>query len=384
MTSLPPPPPGIGPQGLSPFSPNHAATNTAASAHRTVVEVVAKRGGFAQALLFLLTLGIVAAAFVVGIFFGAVAALAPQGGQGLPLESPVRPGDAHQRIAVIAVEGAINEAASEELHRAVAHVLADTSIRAVVLRVDSPGGAVSPSDRMWRDIERVKASGVPVVASYGGIAASGGVYVSCGADAIVCEPTAITGSVGVIASVLTFGDLMTKVGVKPETLVASGSPHKDDANDVYRTWDTADKAVVQAMLDRSYETFVDRVMTGRSGKAPDTAKLRAALDGRVVGADEAKDLGLIDAVGYLDDAIAEAERRASLPANGPAVVRLYEPASLFGGSMLGLSFADLGQRIAGRDAAHAGRTASDAIDGDALRDLVTELTTPRLEYRLHF
>lgn len=381
---MPPPPPGTGPHGLAPLSSAHAAAGSAASAHRTVVEVTAKRGGFAQAILFLLTLGIIAAAFVVGIFFGAVAALAPQGGQGIPLESPVRPGDSSQRIAVIAVEGAINEAASEELHRAVAHVLADTSIRAVVLRVDSPGGAVSPSDRMWRDIERLKASGVPVVASYGGIAASGGVYVSCGADAIVCEPTAITGSVGVIASVLTFGDLMTKVGVKPETLVASGSPRKDDANDVYRTWDTADKAVVQAMLDRSYETFVDRVMTGRSGKAPDTTKLRSALDGRVVGAEEAKDLGLVDAVGYLDDAIAEAERRASLPANGPAVVRLYEPASLFGGSMLGLSLTDLGQRIAGRGASQSTPASPSVIDGNSLRDLATELSTPRLEYRLHF
>lgn len=377
MSSLPPPLPGQQPVTAM-TTPQH-----------TIVEVVAKRGGFGQALLFLLTLAIVATAFVVGIVFGAIAAIAPQSGQGLPLESTVRAGDDASRIAVVAVEGAINEAASEELERAVTHILADARFRAVVLRVDSPGGAVSPSDRMWRNVERLKAAGLPVVASYGGVAASGGVYVSCGADMIVCEPTAMTGSVGVIASVLTFGELMEKVGVKPETLVATGSPRKADANDVYRAWDSTDKSVVQGMLDHSYALFVDRVMAGRSSKVADPAKLREALDGRVVTADQAKELGLVDSIGYLDDAIAEAERRASLPASGAAVIRLFEPAPFFGGSLLGAS-ADaptptVETRL--RDAIRLfeqDRSAGRAVDSGTLRELLDDLTTPRLEYRLRF
>jgi protease IV len=310
-------------------------------AQRTVVEVVAKRSGFTSAVLFLVTLAFVGAAFVAGILFGVVAVLAPGGSAGLPLESELRlgnrgPGNTSERIAIIGVEGGIDERTSAEVERAVGHVLDDPSFKAVVLRVDSPGGAVSPSDRIWREIERLKAAGLPVVASYGGMAASGGVYVSCGADHIVCEPTATTGSVGVIASVLTFGDLMDKVGVQPETIVATGSPRKDDANDIYRSWDEGDKAVVQGLLDRSYATFVDRVMAGRGTKVGDPEVLRAALDGRVFGAEEAKAVGLVDTIGYLDDAIGVAEGLAGLAPASASVVRLFEPAPLFGGPLLSI------------------------------------------------
>lgn len=376
MTHVPPPPLG-----------SHPAQHAAAPSQRTVVEVVARRGGIGQALLFLATLAFVATAFLAGLVFGAVAALAPQGGQGLPLESELRAGAAEERIAVIAVEGAIDEATSDEVTRAVRHVLATPSFRAVVLRVDSPGGAVSPSDRIWKEIESLKTAGIPVVASYGGIAASGGVYVSCGADAIVCEPTATTGSVGVIASVLTFGDLMEKVGVTPETLVASGSPRKSEANDIYRTWNQQDRAVVQSMLDRSYETFVSRVVQGRTGKAADMTLLRSALDGRVVGADEAQRLGLVDTIGYLEDAIAEAERRAGIATDAASVVRLFEPAPFFGGGPF-LSLRSLLDGTIDASRAHPVDSAERAgalplPQADAIRDLLQELGTPRLEYRLH-
>ena len=362
------------------------------------MEVVARRGGLGQAVILVLTLGLIISAFVVGLVFGAVAALAPQQGTGLPLESVVREGNGDDRIAVIAVEGAIDGQASDEVARAVAHVLADSRFKSVVLRVDSPGGAVSPSDRIWRDIERLRTAGLPVVASYGGVAASGGVYISCSADHIVCEPTGMTGSVGVIASVLTFEGLMEKVGVQPVTIVASGSPKKDDANDLYRTWDSSDRAVVQGMLDRSYNIFVDRVMTGRTGKASDPNELRASLDGRVFGAEEAKSIGLIDSIGYLDDAIAEAERQAGLAAASAVVVRLFEPAPFFGNGLLGVrangtatAAGDggpldvlagfVGSRQAG--VASPG-SASTERDLDRVRSLMTELARPRIEYRLHY
>lgn len=388
MTSGPPPLPA---GSVSPFAQqSHVATG-----HHTTVEVVAKRGGFGSAVLFLATLAFVGCAFVAGILFGAIAVLAPQGGTGLPLESEFRPGEPSERIAVIGVEGAIDGATSEEVGRAVRHVLDDPSFVAVILRVDSPGGAVSPSDRIWREVEKLKLAGLPVVASYGGMAASGGVYVSCGADHIVCEPTATTGSVGVIASVLTFGDLMDKVGVRPETIVATGSPRKDDANDIYRAWNDGDKAVVQALLDRSYAIFVDRVMAGRGGKVDDPDMLRAALDGRILSADEAKAAGLVDAIGYLDDAIAEAERLAGLAPTTASVVRLFEPAPLFGGPLL--SAREIGAAMgAGMNAhmsahlkagradrtPHAERTLGN-LDAAAIRTLLDEFATPRIEYRLH-
>lgn len=382
---MPPPPPSPAPS-YGPSSPAAPAAPTSGSVAvappaRTVVEVVAKRGGVGQALVFVLTVGLVAAAFVVGIVFGAIAALAPQEGRGLPLESEVRSGGSDV-IAVISIEGTIDAPSAEEVERAVGHVLATPAIRGVVLRVDSPGGAVSPSDRIWRQIERLRTGGVPVVASYGGVAASGGVYVSCGADHIVCEPTTTTGSVGVIASVMTFGGLMEKVGVRPVTLVASGSPRKDDANDVYRTWDETDRAVVQTMLDRSYDLFVQRVMAGRGPKSPDAARLRSVLDGRIFDAEDAKDVGLVDSIGYLDDAIAEVERRLGLAAGSARVVRLFEPASLFGSGLLGMSTrASTLDRVIGAVRGTGGAPAAEGADAERLRSLVTDLTATRVEYR---
>jgi protease IV len=217
------------------------------------------------------------------------------------------------------------------------------------------------------------------------------VYISCGADHIVCEPTGMTGSVGVIASVLTFGGLMDKVGVQPVTIVASGSPRKDDANDVYRVWNDADRAVVQGMLDRSYDIFVQRVMAGRGPKVSDTDRLREVLDGRVVGADEAQSLGLVDAVGYLDDAIAEAERRAGIALGSASVVRLFEPAPFFGTGLLGATASGqasdrsaLLQAIAAHFGSEPNRAPMPERDIDRLRTLLTDLASPRIEYRLTY
>jgi protease-4 len=398
MSSFPPPPPTQSSSGGagsgSSFPPGPLTANASRSdlpPSRTVVEVVAKRGGLGQAILFLVTVGIVAGAFFVGILFGAVAALAPSEGTGLPLESVVRDGTGGDKIAIIAVEGAIDNQSSDEVTSAVAHVLADSDVRGVVLRVDSPGGAVSPSDRIWRDIERLRSRGLPVVASYGGVAASGGVYISCGADHIVCEPTSVTGSVGVIASVLTFGGLMEKVGVEPVTIVASQSPRKDDANDPYRVWEASDRAVVQGMLDSSYDLFVDRVMAGRTGKASNPDKLRSVLDGRIFTADEALDVGLVDSVGYLDDAIAEVERQTGLTPGSASVVRLFEPRSLFGDGFLGVRSGENGSQLERAIASLVGRTKAGDQTSDSstraveqLRTLLTDLSAPRIEYRLHY
>lgn len=342
------------------------------------MHVVARRGGFAQALVFVLALIMFAGFFIAGIVFGFAATLMPAGpgGRGLPLEYTVRAGDSDKRVAIIAIEGSIDDAMSAEVARAVDYVLADTSFRSVVLRVDSPGGGVSPSDRIWREIGRLQEAGLPVVASYGGVAASGGVYVSCASDHIVCEETGITGSVGVIASVFTFGDLMEKIGVEPVTMVADGSPQKGDANDPYRRWLPTDKAVVQGLLDHSYTTFAKRVMTGRGSKAADPEKLRAALDGRIFTAEQAIEIGLIDSIGYLDDAITTAERLASLPSKSAQCVRLFEPAPLFGPSLLGQLRGHLRSDVARQPAIGTRESA-------AIRDAMIELSTPRLEYRWH-
>ena len=117
---------------------------------------------------------------------------------------------------------------------------------AVVLRVDSGGGGVTASDQIWHAIERFQERhpDVPVVASFGGVAASGGYYVAAGTDRIFIEPTGFTGSIGVIAQVPTLQDAMQKLGVDWVTVVADGSPNKDNANNLYRDWTDADREVL--------------------------------------------------------------------------------------------------------------------------------------------
>jgi len=365
MSNLPPPPPSFPSQR----SAQPGLISAAAVPSATVVEVVARRSGVSQAIFFVLTLVIIAVVFVVGLSVGAVAGLAGGQARTTVLETPFRPSTG-QRVAILGVEGPVSESMAEDVRLAVEHVLADGTFRAVVLRVNSPGGAVSPSDRIWREIERLKQAGLPVVASYGGIAASGGVFVSCGADEITCELTGITGAVGVIASVLTFGDLMDKVGVEPVTMVATGSPRKSDANDMYRKWTTTDRAVLQGIIDQSYDIFVSRVVAGRAGKASDAAALRASLDGRVMTADAAKAVGLIDSIGYLDDAITIAERRAGLPVGSSDVVRIIRPRTFWAESLMG-EFAGL---------VHLRETSEIRVNGDSLRDALNDLSRPRIEY----
>src|SRR5690606_2688533 len=113
--------------------------------------------------------------------------------------------------------------------------LRENKPKALILRIDSGGGTVGASDRIWNELARFRQeTEIPIVASFGSIAASGGYYIAAGADHIIAEPTCITGSIGVMANVMTFDRLLDKVGVTPEVLVAQGSPEKDVANNVFR------------------------------------------------------------------------------------------------------------------------------------------------------
>ncbi|HEV3121302.1 MAG TPA: S49 family peptidase, partial [Isosphaeraceae bacterium] len=122
------------------------------------------------------------------------------------------------KVAIVEVEGPIFDNMVEHAIKQIRQARDDQHVKAVVLRVDSPGGTVSGSDRIWREVELLKLKGKPVVASMGGMAASGGYYVSAGADTIFCEPTTLTGSIGVIAEFPHVDGLMKKVGVDMDTI----------------------------------------------------------------------------------------------------------------------------------------------------------------------
>jgi len=279
-----------------------------------------RRPGFLRTVLGVLTrliLIILTIFFALMLLVGIVQMLVQQSAG--PRTVTYRSGDETRRVAVLDVNGTIDQDTAEYVRSCVDHVLKTPAIKAVVLRVNSPGGGITASDHIWYQVKRLKNEGYPVVASYGEICASGGVYASCHSDFLFAEPTTITGSIGVLAQVMTFGDLLDKVGVEPITLVARDSPDKATANDVYRPWTEEDKAVIRKILDAGYETFFNRVWEGRKHVYSDESELREVADGSIYTAEEAVQNKLVDAVGYLDDAIDFTIQQASLPTDAQVV-----------------------------------------------------------------
>ena len=373
----PPPPPPAGGYGATPPPPppppppGYGFAYGAAPPPRPlppqVVHVTAKPGGFGRALMFVIGMFVFAAVFFFGIGLGVLTMLATSSSETVVLEQRYRSGG-RDKIAVIPVIGVIDARAAERVRAAVNRAIQDRWVRAVVLRVDSPGGGVTAADQIWYQVNRLKKANIPVVASYGGVAASGGYYVSCHADEIIAEETCVTGSIGVIARVMTLQGLMEKVGIEPVTLVATDSPRKSVANDTFRTWDEQDRAKVITMLDSAYATFLQRVQEGRGATIGDPSRVRALADGSIYTSQEALEIGLIDGVGYLDDAITAAERQAGVRIGRSRVVVLREPPSLFGGG---------GPWMQLMSADKAGR-----LDADAIRALVNDLGSPRLMYMM--
>lgn len=183
----------------------------------------------------------------------------------------------------------------------------DSRIKAVVLRVNSPGGGVTASDIMYKELVKFKKdTGIPIVACFMDIAASGGYYISMAADRIICHPTCITGSIGVIAQLATIDKLLEKVGIEPVT-IKSGK-HKDIGSPM-RVPTDEEKKIMQKLVDSMYERFVKIVAQGRG---MEQQEVRAIADGRVHDAQEALKLKLVDKVGYLDDAIETAQSEAGI------------------------------------------------------------------------
>jgi protease-4 len=191
----------------------------------------------------------------------------------------------------------------------------DDRVRAVVLRINSPGGTVTASDILYHEVMRFKERRkVPVVASILDVGASGGYYVALAADRILAHPTTVTGSIGVLMLTVNAGGLLEKIGVSAG-YVKSGE--FKDMGSPFRSLRPEERALFQDLIDRFYGRFVELV--ARSRKL-DEARVRAFADGRIHTASQALALGLIDQVGYVEDAIAAARSAAGL---GEASVITY-------------------------------------------------------------
>ena len=296
----------------------------------TTIKVVATNGGFRTFVAFLSAMFIFMIVFLVGIVAG-VSALAASNEDSSIVRTVVTHDGTQSIIAVLDISGVIDGSNANYAQQAVKEIVENKNIRAVVLRVDSPGGGVTASDEIWHYLQQIKDANIPLIASYGGIAASGGYYISCHADHIIAQETTITGSIGVIANIMTFQDLLEKIGVKPITLIAKDSPEKSVANDVYRNWTVKDKQQVNKILNAMYSVFYNRVKEGRSHVITDPKALEAVANGSIYTAQQSLQNGLIDGIGYLDDALVIAQQRAGLGNEEPTVVRLSRKTAVFGG-----------------------------------------------------
>lgn len=193
------------------------------------------------------------------------------------------------------------------------------SIKAVVLRVDSPGGSAFASDEIWRAVERVKETGKPVVVSMGGYAASGGYYVSAGADAIWAEPSTITGSIGVYGGKYNGEGLFGKLGINTE-ITARG--RNASMFSLSRPMDDIEYAALDRLIGETYEQFKERVATGR---AMSPEKVEAAARGRVWSGKRAIEQGLVDSHGGFYEALDDARLRAGMDSRAPYTLVLMDP-----------------------------------------------------------
>jgi protease-4 len=213
-----------------------------------------------------------------------------------------------EAVGVVEIEGAIADAreAIENIRR----FREDEDIKAIVIRIDSPGGAVGPSQEIYREIRKTVDT-KKVVASMGAVAASGGYYVACATDGIVANPGTITGSIGVIMGYTNFRQLLDKIGMVP--VVIKSGPYKDTGSPTREMRDD-EREILQSITSDIHEQFVTAIAEGRK---MDRAQVAQAADGRIFTGKDAKARGLVDRLGNFEDALAWAGELGGI--DGPVV-----------------------------------------------------------------
>lgn len=210
-------------------------------------------------------------------------------------EDAVRVTGADDKVAVIELRGTIFE--SENIVKQLKKFRERKDVKAILLRVDSPGGGVAASQEIYEEVKRTKEKGKPIVVSMGAVAASGGYYVSCPADKIVANRGTITGSIGVISQFLRFDPLMRKIGIEANT-IKSGK-FKDTGNP-FREMTQEDRKYFQNLIDDVHRQFIKVVEEERS---MDHKTVVQYADGRVFTGEQALEAGLVDTLGTYEDAI---------------------------------------------------------------------------------
>lgn len=208
-----------------------------------------------------------------------------------------------EKVGVISIEGTISQ--STKITSQLARFRKDNKIKAIVLRIDSPGGEVGPTQEIFREIQKIVQS-KKVIASLGSVAASGGYYIAAAADKIVAAPGTITGSIGVIMQFIRIEELLKKIGVDFETLK---SGEFKDIGSPGRELTERDREILNAVIEDIQRQFVEGVANGRS---IDLEKVRQIADGRIFSGAQARELGLVDELGNFEDAVEIAKELAGI------------------------------------------------------------------------
>jgi protease-4 len=223
------------------------------------------------------------------------------------------------KVALIRVEGPIID--SKDTVDQIKDFVKDPSTKAIVLRIDSPGGAVAPSQEIYEEVRKAITK-KKIVVSMGSVAASGGYYIASPASRIFANPGTLTGSIGVIMEIPNFEGLMNKLGIKTE-VVKSGR-HKDIAS-IFRGMKKEDREILQGVLDNVHDQFITAVADGRKMLREDVKKI---ADGRVFTGEQALKAGLVDELGDLEDAVKAAAKLSGIRGE-PVVITKKEKFSFF-------------------------------------------------------
>lgn len=201
-----------------------------------------------------------------------------------------------EKIAVVRIEGVILD--SNEIIEELKEYRSSDSVKAILLRIDSPGGAVAPSQEIYQEVKKIRDEGKKkIVTSMGSVAASGGYYIASASDKIVANPGSITGSIGVILELANISGLMKKVGV--ESVIVKSGKYKDIGS-MFRAMTPEERELIQGVIDDTHDQFIEAVAEGRG---MEKEKVIPIADGRVFTGRQAQKLGLVDEIGNMQDAI---------------------------------------------------------------------------------
>jgi protease-4 len=311
--------------------------------------------------------------FIVGGFGMVLIAATIGGGEG---------GSLNPRVGLVELSGAIMDEGAgsliggrsrgaRDVIKALDAARKDESIKAVVIRINSPGGSAAASQEMFNAVRRLKAA-KPVVCSMGDVAASGGYYVAAACDRIYANGSTLTGSIGVISQFVNYSYILQKGWLGQET-VKSG--RFKDAGNPSRPLTPAERGLFQAMVMNVYGQFVNDVLEGRKGKLT-RAELLKLADGRVYTGVQARDNKLIDAIGGLHEAVREAARLGNIQGE-PKIKEISSGSGLFGSLMGADSEAALSSTL-GDVGVAAGRAAGEGFANALARQMKAENTVPEL------